>query len=176
MPFMNVFFRTVHYQPDPAIGTLFAWGSLSMGIGLLLAPPLAERIGKIQVVVVTQALSVPFLILLGFSPWFWLSALAYLVRLALMNMSNPVFQTFVMEKVDAEARATVASLTSMAWNFGWAFSPTISGFLQIHYGFGPAFVGTIVTYILAIIMYWAFFWRGQSKEKIELAPIQSKTH
>jgi len=34
MPFMNVFFREVHHQPDPVIGTLFAWGSLAMGIGL----------------------------------------------------------------------------------------------------------------------------------------------
>jgi MFS family permease len=163
MPFMNVFFRTVHQQPDPAIGTMFAWGSLAMGVGLLVAPPLAERFGKIQVVVVTQALSVPFLILLGFSPWFWLSAISYYIRLALMNMSNPVYQTFVMEHVDPEARATVASLTSMAWNFGWAFSPTVSGFLQVNYGFGPAFIGTILMYIVAITMYWAFFWRGQTR-------------
>jgi len=169
MPFMNIFFRTVHQQPDPAIGTMFAWGSLAMGIGLLMAPPLAERFGKIQVVVVTQALSVPFLILLGFSPWFWLSALSYFVRLALMNMSNPVFQTFVMESVDEDARATVASLTSMAWNFGWVFSPLVSGFLQVNYGFGPAFLGTISMYILAIIMYWAFFWRGQPQEDTEIA-------
>ena len=169
MPFMNIFFRTVHQQPDPAIGTMFAWGSLAMGIGLLMAPPLAERFGKIQVVVVTQALSVPFLILLGFSPWFWLSALSYFIRLALMNMSNPVFQTFVMESVDEDARATVASLTSMAWNFGWVFSPLVSGFLQVNYGFGPAFLGTISMYILAIIMYWAFFWRGQPQENSEIA-------
>jgi MFS family permease len=169
MPFMNIFFRTVHQQPDPAIGTMFAWGSLAMGIGLLMAPPLAERFGKIQVVVVTQALSVPFLILLGFSPWFWLSALSYYIRLALMNMSNPVFQTFVMESVDEDARATVASLTSMAWNFGWVFSPLVSGFLQVNYGFGPAFLGTISMYILAIIMYWAFFWRGQPQENSDIA-------
>jgi MFS family permease len=169
MPFMNVFFRTVHQQVDTTIGTMFAWGSLAMGIGLLIAPPLADRFGKIQVVVVTQALSVPFLILLGFSPWFWLSALSYYVRLALMNMSNPVYQTFVMEHVDPDARATVASLTSMSWNFGWAFSPTISGILQVNYGFGPAFLGTILTYILAIVMYWAFFWRGKPQQNSEIA-------
>lgn len=40
MPFMNVYFRQVHQQPDPVIGSLFAWGSLAMGLGLLLAPPL----------------------------------------------------------------------------------------------------------------------------------------
>ncbi|MBL8101424.1 MAG: MFS transporter [Anaerolineales bacterium] len=160
MPFMNVFFRQVHHQPDPVIGTLFAWGSLAMGIGLLIAPPLAERTGKIQLVVITQALSIPFLILLGFSPIFWVGAATYYVRLALMNMSSPVYQTFIMEHVEPSARATVASLTSMAWNFGWAFSPTISGWLQVQYGFGPPFIGTIILYTISVVMYWAFFWRG----------------
>jgi MFS family permease len=161
MPFMNVFFRQVYHQPDPVIGTLFAWGSLAMGIGLLIAPPLAERMGKIQLVVVTQALSIPFLIILGFAPLFWMSALAYYVRLALMNMSSPVYQTFVMEHVEPSARATVASLVSMAWNFGWAFSPSVSGWLQVNYGFGPPFIGTILLYTISIVLYWAFFWRGE---------------
>ena len=161
MPFMNVFFRVVHHQPDPVIGTLFAWGSLAMGIGLLIAPPLAERFGKIQVVVITQAISIPFLILLGFSPIFWIGAATYYIRLALMNMSSPVYQTFVMEHVEPSARATVASLTSMAWNFGWAFSPTISGWLQVKYGFIPPFIGTITLYTISVFMYWAFFWRGK---------------
>ncbi len=159
MPFMNVFFRQVYGQPDPTIGVLFAWGSLSMGLGLLAAPPLAERMGKIQLVVVTQALSIPFLILLGFAPWFWLSTVAYLVRVALMNMSSPVYQTFVMEQVEPSARATVASLVSMSWSFGWAFSPTISGVLQVRYGFGPPFMITIVLYTISTVLYWAFFWR-----------------
>ena len=100
MPFMNVFFRVQYNQSDQVIGVLFAWGSLAMGLGLLAAPPLADRFGKIQVVVITQGLSIPFLILLGFSPLFWVSAFAYYIRVALMNMSSPVYQTFVMEQVD----------------------------------------------------------------------------
>ncbi len=165
MPFMNVFFRVAHAQPDPVIGTLFAWGSLAMGIGLLVAPALADRFGKIQVVVVSQAFSVPFLVLLGFAPWFWLSAGAYYIRVALMNLSNPVYQTFVMESVVPDARATVASLTSMAWNFGWAFSPMISGELQVRYGFGLPFIGTITLYTIAITMYWVFFLRSKPESR-----------
>lgn len=168
MPFMNLFFRQVHGQPDPVIGSLFAWGSLAMGLGLLLAPPLADRMGKIQFVVVTQALSIPFLIILGFSPYFWMSAGAYYIRLALMNMSSPVYQTFVMEHVEPSARATVASLVSMAWNFGWAFSPTISGYLQVQYGFGPPFLGTIILYTISTIMYYVFFLRGKQHQVSEL--------
>lgn len=175
MPFMNVFFREVHHQPDPVIGTLFAWGSLAMGIGLLAAPPLAERFGKIQLVVVTQGLSIPFLILLGFSPIFWVGAATYYVRLALMNMSSPVYQTFVMERVEPSSRATVASLTSMSWNFGWAFSPTVSGWLQVRYGFGPPFIGTIILYTISVIMYWAFFWMRKPKAEAEAVPIPAPT-
>ncbi len=158
MPFMNLFFREVHHQPDPVIGNLFAWGSLAMGVGLLIAPPLAERIGKIPLVVITQGLSIPFLVVLGFAPWFWVSAVAYWVRLALMNMSGPVYQTFVMERVEPTARATVASLANLAWNFGWAFSPMISGWLQQRYGFAPPFLGTIALYSVAVFLYWRFFW------------------
>ncbi len=158
MPFMNVFFRVVHGQSDQTIGTLFAWGSLAMGIGLMIAPPIADRLGKIQFVVLTQGLAIPFMIMLGFAP-FGVSALAYYARLALMNMSNPIYQTFVMEQVDAGARATVASLYSMVWSFGRAFSPSVSGWLQVHYGFDPVFGIAIAFYIIAISLYWVFFLR-----------------
>ncbi len=168
MPFMNVFFRVQYNQTDQVIGVLFAWGSLAMGLGLLAAPPLAERYGKIRIVVITQGLSIPFLILLGFAPLFWISAIAYYIRVALMNMSSPVYQTFVMEQVDSSSRAMVASLTSMAWNFGWAISPSISGMLQVRYGFGPPFLCTIILYIIAVVMYW-FFWLRKSEQK-ETAP------
>jgi MFS family permease len=159
MPFMNVFFRVQYHQPDQVIGVLFAWGSLAMGLGLLAAPPLADRFGKIQVVVITQGLSIPFLILLGFSPVFWISGLAYYIRVALMNMSSPVYQTFVMEQVEPSSRAMVASLVSMAWNFGWVISPTVSGILQVKYGFGPPFLGTIILYTISVFLYWYFWWR-----------------
>ncbi len=166
MPFMNVFFREIHSLSDAAVGSMFAWGSLAMGLGLMIAPPLAERMGKIELVVITQGMSIPFLFLLGFSPWFGVSAGAYYIRLALMNMSGPVYQTFVMERVEPNARATVASLVSMANSVGWAFSPTISGWIQMKYGFGPAFVGTIILYIFSVYFYWRYFWY-QPKQKVE---------
>lgn len=171
MPFMNVFFRVQYHQSDQVIGILFAWGSLAMGLGLLAAPPLADRLGKIQIVVITQGLSIPFLVILGFSPLFWVSAMAFYIRVALMNMSSPVYQTFVMEQVEPSSRAMVASLVSMSWNFGWAVSPTISGILQVRYGFGPPFIGTIILYILSVFLYWLFWWRRSAPG----APIHHET-
>jgi MFS family permease len=170
MPFMNVFFRAVYHQPDPVVGNILAWGALAMGVGLLIAPPLADRMGKIKLVVITQGLSIPFLAMLGFAPWFWLSGAAYYIRIALMNMSGPVYQTFVMENVDASARATVASLVSMANNFGWAVSPSISGWLQVKYGFGPVFAGVIILYTISVYLYWKYFWSAKPAKAAIPAP------
>jgi MFS family permease len=170
IPFMNVFFRVVHGQTDQVIGTLFAWGSLAMGIGLMIAPPIAERLGKIQFVTLTQGLAIPFMMILGFAPTFGLSAIAYYVRMGLMNMSNPIYQTFIMEQVDAGSRATIASLYSMIWSFGRAFSPSVSGWLQVNYGFDPVFAGAIGLYILAVFMYWVFFLRPARKQVPVIVP------
>jgi len=168
MPFMNIFFRIVHHQSDQVIGTIFAWGSLAMGIGLMIAPPLADRLGKIQLVALTQGLSIPFMIMLGFSPLFSLSTLSYYMRMVLMNMSGPIYQTFVMEQVDKGAMATIASLASMVSRFGRAFSPTISGALQVTYGFGPPFATAIFLYAVAVFLYWVFFLRGKTKRQVIL--------
>ncbi len=78
-----------------------------------------------------------------------------------MNMSSPVYQTFVMEQVNSESRAMVASLNSMVSSFGRAFSPTISGWMQVSYGFGPPFVGTITMYTIAIAMYYSYFLKEE---------------
>ncbi len=67
-----------------------------------------------------------------------------------------------MEQVEPEARAMLASLNSMAFNFGWAFSPTISGILQERHGFGPSFTITIILYTVSTSMYYFWFWHKKN--------------
>ncbi len=64
-PFMNVYFRNVYLKPDAAIGIVFALGGLAMAAGQFIGPPMADRLGKIRTVMLTQALSIPFLMTLG---------------------------------------------------------------------------------------------------------------
>ncbi|GAB4474843.1 MAG: MFS transporter [Anaerolineae bacterium] len=178
MPFMNLYYRNIFDRSDAAIGTLFALGSLTMAIAQFLGPPLADRIGKINTTLLTQGLSVPFMLLLALAAWvvpggtphmelwYLIAAVAYLFRLALMNFSNPIYQTFVLENVQPELQALSASLTSIAFQFGWAFSPYLSGWFQATYGdfgFVPVILSTSVLYIIAIIVTWAFFRDAEKK-------------
>jgi hypothetical protein len=47
--------------------------------------------------------------MLGFAPWFSVVLLAYYARTMLMNMSSPIYSTFVMEQVEPESRGMLAA-------------------------------------------------------------------
>jgi MFS family permease len=177
-PFMNLYYRNVFQRTDAAIGVLFGLGSLSMGLAQFVAPPMADRFGKIKTVSVTQGISVPFLLLLGvaawvvpgghgdINTWFILAAVAFLIRLGLMNLSGPIYQTFVLEQVKPEMQALAISLNSMVSLFGWAFSPYLSGYFQVTYGefgFVPIFFTTAALYVLGIGLLWAFFRHAEKQ-------------
>jgi dipeptide/tripeptide permease len=67
-----------------------------------------------------------------------------------------------MENTEPESRATVASLVNMSNNFGRAFSPSVSGWMQVNYGFGPVYAGVLAMYSIAVYLYWKFFWRNNT--------------
>lgn len=173
IPFMNIFFRYRYNLSDETIGALFGFGSLGMGFALMMGPILAERWGKPKTVAITEGLSIPFLIILGFVPNLTLAYVAFFVRMALMNLAGPVYQTMVMEETDAEARGMAASLYSLIWNSGRAISPVISGPIQESYGFDPVFLSTIIAYTLSVgmITWWFVLGRRRSTSAKSLLKI-----
>ena len=144
-------------SPEP-LGILFALSSLFTGVGAFIGPRLALMMGtKIRAVVFTQWLSLIFMLLLGFSPYFYLAALAFLIRSALMNMSVPLYDAFSMEQIQEREQATVVSVKETAWQLGWTFGPYISGIVQETHGFSPLFIVTSALYAISTLITWVFF-------------------
>jgi MFS family permease len=183
-PFMNVYFRNVYLKPDAAIGVVFALGGLAMAAGMFAGAPLADRLGKIKTVMLTQALSIPFLMTLGLGAWFVATGLvrpeiffyfagsAYIFRLALMNLSNPVYQTFMLELVPEQAQALSISLLNLVFQVGWFVMPQVSGQLQVTFGpqgFTFVFAGVTVLYIIAILLEKRFFGSEAKIGQLSLA-------
>ncbi len=172
MPFMNLYFRSVYGQSDFIIGMVFACGAFAMAIAQFVAPPLADRRGKINTVILSQSLSIPFLLTLAagafFVPsgsgnplvWFIIAAIAYNFRLGLMNMGNPIYQTFMLERVPAKVGALAISLSSISFQFGWFIMPNLSGWLQVRfgeYGFVPIFLLVAGLYFSAVMIQSVIF-------------------
>lgn len=164
IPYLNLFFKNVHQVNDAALGVLYSLGSLSVGVATLIGPKLAEALdSKIRAVVVTQGLSIAFLLLLGFAPNVWLAGLAFLVRGALMNMSSPLYSSFVMEQTVEHERAAVNGVLTLMWQAGWAVGPYLSGVVQAGYGFAPLFIATAALYAVATALMWLFFRQVESR-------------
>ncbi len=163
MPYLNIFVRGKFGISFEELGWLFALSSLMTAVGMLLQPLLAERIGKVRSVVLVQALSLPFLLLMGYAPYFSLVAVALLVRGMLMNMANPVYMAFCMEQLPRRERATFSGATEVIWSLTWAISSGASGWLRdqlgFQRGFNMEFALMALFYFISTAMLYAFFGR-----------------
>jgi MFS family permease len=158
IPYINVFFLERHAVSDQNLGILFSLSSLLVGVGSIIGPRIAGALGgKIRAVVFTQGLSLLFLLTMGFSPFYWLAAVGFLMRGVLMNMAVPLYSAFSMEQIHEREQGTVNSIKELAWQVGWATGPYISGLVQVSYGFKPLFITTAVLYGAAIVFTWILF-------------------
>jgi MFS family permease len=168
IPYMNVFLSERHAVSDQRLGLLFSISSLMVGFGSIIGPRVAGILGgKIRAVVLTQALSLIFLLVMGFSPVFWLVAIGFLMRGTLMNMAVPLFSAFSMEQVVESEQGTVNSVKELAWQMGWAVGPYVSGLVQVSYGFTPLFITTASLYASAIVFTWILF--GKREPRLSLS-------
>jgi MFS family permease len=164
IPFLNIFIQHKFGLDLTSLNAVFAFTSVGTVLAILAQPTLARRFGQIHSVVIVQAASIPFLVVLGFSPVLWMVVLAMAVRNSLMNASNPVFMAFAMERVTAAERATLSAAISVSWQIGWVLGGTWYAVLQATLGFDGGYAvnfATIITlYTIATSLYWVWFRRA----------------
>jgi MFS family permease len=164
IPYLNLFFKEKFPISDGQLGLLFSLSAVSTGVATVIGPRLAERLGsKIKAVVFTQAGSLMFLLLMGFVPAFWFAGLSFLIRSALMNMSNPLYTAFSMEQTPERERGAVNSVMQLMWEVGWTVGPYLSGVVQARWGFAPLFLSTATLYGVAIGLTWVFFRHAEGR-------------
>jgi MFS family permease len=156
------------------VNAVFAVTAFGTMVAILLQPALARRYGKIASVVIVQASSIPFLIVLGFAPLVWLVILAMAVRNSLMNAGNPILNAFVMEQVKPAERATIAAAMSLLWSLGWVIAGIYYSLVQRALGFERGytvnFVTIIVLYSVATSLYWLWFRHTEARAPVAQEP------
>ncbi len=166
IPFLNVFIETKFDLGLTAVNAVFAVSSLGTALAILLQPALARRFGRIGSIVLVQGASLPFLVVLGFSPILWTVIAALAVRNSLMNAGSPIFDAFAMDRVSTAERATLSAGMTMLWALGWTIAPLYYGVLHAWLSFTAAFavdfVTIIVLYTVATGLLWTWF-RGDDR-------------
>jgi predicted MFS family arabinose efflux permease len=161
IPYLNVFIEGKFDIDLAGLNVIFAVTGLGTAFAIMVQPALARRFGKVGSVVLVQGVSIPFLVVLGFSPVLWTVVMAMAVRNSLMNAGNPIANAFAMERLRPAERATYAATASLLWSLGWAIAGPWYSLLQATLGFEAGytvnFVTVIVLYSLATWLYWRWF-------------------
>lgn len=174
IPFLNLYIQRTFGLDLASLNAVFAITSLGTVLAILAQPWLARRFGQITSVVIVQAASIPFLVILGFSPILWTVILAMAVRNSLMNAGNPIFTAFAMEQVAPAERATLSAAMSVLWQLGWVIGGLWYTLLQATLGFQAGyavnFVTIITLYSIATALYWIWFREVDRRKRLLAAP------
>ncbi|MHA1907031.1 MAG: MFS transporter [Candidatus Thorarchaeota archaeon] len=155
--FFNIFFSQEFTADVSLIGIIFGINTIVLAAGNFLAPAMSDRIGKVKTVVVTEALSVPFLLMISWAPVLWLAVVAYVSRTVLMNMGGPVSNAFFMECLEKEERATAVGVVRTGDSFVRGVAANIGGILLAAGLYRLPYILVSGLYILSVILFYGFF-------------------
>lgn len=164
IPYLNLFFTQRFEIGEDTLGAIFAVLGLSAGLAALLGPLISIRLGKMQTILVTQGLSLPFLFILGFVPLLWVAVGAAVMRQALFNMSSPLYDAYAMERTPEVLRPTVIAAINGSFAAGYLVMPLVSTSIQRDYGFAPLFLMTGSCYALAMVANYLLFLRPEQEK------------
>jgi len=157
VPFFNVFFQNRLQATSEQIGIIFALGNVMTAVGIVLAPVVSGRLGKVRAVAFTQFSSIPFIFGIAFSPSLGFAAVSCLARGTLMVMGEPIYQNIAMEVVQTEERATTSGLMQMTDRIPRAVGSSIAGQMMTQGSYVLPYMITSAFYFFASTLFLTFF-------------------
>lgn len=161
VPYLNLYFTNRFSVSLSAMSVLISLGQVMTIVSMLIGPSLAARVGPVKAVVIFQLLSLPFLLLTGFTNLLLVASISFLFRQALMNAANPIQSSIMIDRVSDRRRGVANSLMQTAFMLGWAtMGPVQSYFVTTYgnyWGYAITFSITGVLYIVSSLMYFFMF-------------------
>ncbi len=157
IPLMATWFLLKFAVPDTLSGPLLAVANMTIALAAVVSASLSRRYGPVRAIVMTQGLSMVFMLGLAFMPSAALAGTVYLVRAALMNMSSPIADSFLMGIIAKEDRGIASAVNSLFWRLPNS-ATTIAGGLMLESGNYdlPIFVAAGF-YALGISLFYLIF-------------------
>lgn len=161
VPYLNLYFTNRFDTSITMVGLLISLGQVMTIISMLIGPTLVKRIGQVPAIVVFQMLSLPFLLLTGFTNALSIAIVSFLFRQALMNAANPIQSAVMVDRISDSRRGIANSLTQTAFMLGWASMGTVQSYLVTthgyYWGYAMTFSITGVLYVTSSICYFTMF-------------------
>lgn len=161
VPYLNLYFADRFSVSLTSIGVLISLGQLMTILSMLIGPALVRKIGKVPAIAMFQLMSLPFLMVTGFTNLLWIAAVGFLFRQALMNAANPITSSILVDRVSSRRVGMANSLNQMAFMLGWAgmgnIQPKIISSYGTYWGYALTFSLTGLLYVSAAVFFYLMF-------------------
>lgn len=177
VPIMTVWFSAAYGVADTISGPVLGVMSLLTAAVVFTSPRLAKKFGLVKATVMTQGPATALMLAVPLSPTFAISAIVYIMRFFLSNLSGPLTQSLLMGLVSPEERGKAAGIAASFVRLPNAMSTTL-GLTLIGEGLVamPFYIATVL-YVTAISIFWVLFRKAKVPEEARAVqvPIQSSS-
>jgi len=143
--------------PDTYSGPLLGLANVTIGFAAVGSALLSRRLGPVRAIVLTQGLSTVFMVALAFSPTPLVAGGVYLVRAALMNMSSPISDAFLMGIIPPGQRGLASAVNTLFWRLPNSVSTVVGGSLLAAGNYELPFFLAAGFYVVSITGFYAVF-------------------
>lgn len=164
IPFLPLYFHDRFDLEPNRIAFYYFLSLCGMAIGTLSGPLLSQRIGLIRSVVITQLLSIPFMLILAYTGNLFYAVPAFIIRAALMNLGVPISTNFAMELSDKDEQGLVNAFLGVSWTGGWALSVSLGGGLIEQYGYTITLNVASLLYVISALLYFVMFRKVEKRQ------------
>ena len=157
IPLIATWFYYKFGLPDTYSGPLLAVAGITIGIAAVVSPRLSRRYGLTRSIVLTEGLSTVFMFSLVFVHYAALAGLVYVVRAALMNMSAPLNDSFLMGITPPGERGLASSVNTIFWRIPNSFTTIIGSVILLSGNYDLPFLLATIFYAASIIGFYVMF-------------------
>lgn len=154
IPYFPRFFFDIYDIDLANLSILFGFVQIITAIWGKVNANLADKYGRVELIVANQFVSVTLLVMLATYPPITFALLALIVRNAAMNGVGPVATAIQMEYAPRKYRSKINALNMVSWALLFSIGQIIGGRLVDKYEFRPPILITASLYLLATLSYW----------------------
>ncbi len=157
IPLVATWFYFRFSIPDTYSGPLLAVSNMTIALAAIGSPFLSKKLGTVNAIVLAQGSSTVFMFAMAFAPDPLLAGALYVVRAALMNMSSPLADSFLMGIVPREQRSLASAVNSLIWRLPNSATTILGGWIMVSGNYGlPIFLATGL-YVIGITGFYGIF-------------------
>jgi len=157
IPLVGTWFYLRFNVGDSYSGPVLAISSILIGLAAFGSPRLAKRYGQMNAIMVSTGSSMVFMLAMAFLPNVNLAAIFYIIRTGLMNMANPLLDSFSMSIFPPEQRGLVSAISNTVFRLPNSVSTSFGGYLLGVGMLALPFIIASALYIVGLVAFFAFF-------------------